>query len=39
MHEQNSIDTAGGCVRNDERGVGKLEEDVLWILPTSTHGQ
>jgi hypothetical protein len=37
MHEQNSIDTAGGGVRNDKTGVGKLEKDVLWVLPTSAN--
>ena len=37
MHEQDSIDTAGRRVRNDKTGVGKLEKDVLWVLPSSAN--
>jgi len=37
MHEQDAIDTAGGGVWNDKTGVGKLEKDVLRVLPPSAN--
>jgi hypothetical protein len=37
MHEQYSIDTAGRGVRNDKTRVGKLEEEVLRVLPADAH--
>jgi len=37
MHEQDSINTAWGGVRNDKTGVCKLEKDVLRVFPTSAN--
>jgi hypothetical protein len=38
VHEEHPVDAARGSVGNDEARVGKLEEDVLRVLPAGAHG-